>query len=120
MNKQVVALLLVGIIIGSTGCYVYFLLRGKTKSYLNQTLGREKAYNYLANSYNSTLGLCYEYPGSNIYWVTNDNVLASYALQQWNREIADNITETMKRIAEKYNLETSITGIPLDNRAEIY
>ena len=111
--------LLIGILLGATGCYAYFLLTVKTKSYLNQTLGRENAYNYLVNSYNSTLGLCYEYPGSNRYWVTHDNVLAFYALQNWNRTIADNITETIKRIAKEYNLTTNSAGIPLDTKAEV-
>ena len=111
--------LLIGILLGATGCYAYFLLTVKTKSYLNQTLGRENAYNYLVNSYNSTLGLIYEYPGSNRYWVTHDNVLAFYALQNWNRTIADNITETIKRIAKEYNLTTNSAGIPLDTKTEV-
>jgi len=115
----VVISLLVRILLGAIGCYAYFLLTDKTRLYLNQTLGREKAYNYLVNSYNSTLGLCYEYPGSNKYWVTHDNVLASYALQNWNRAIADNITETVKRIAREYNLTISSAGIPLDTKAEV-
>lgn len=80
---------------------------------------KELAYSYLINSYNSTLGLCYEYPNSNVYWVSHDNVLASYVLQNWNRQVADNITETVKKIAEDYNLARSQTGIPLDCRAEI-
>jgi len=94
-------------------------LSEKPKSYLNQIFGKEKAYNYLVNSYNSTLGLCYDFPESNVYWITNDNVLASYALQQWNREIADNITETIKRIANEYHLLASQVGIPLNCRADI-
>jgi hypothetical protein len=110
--------LLIGILLGATGCYAYFLLTVKT-NYLNQTLGRENAYNYLVNSYNSTLGLISEYPGSNRYWVTHDNVLAFYALQNWNRTIADNITETIKRIAKEYNLTTNSAGIPLDTKAEV-
>ena len=115
----VVISLLVGILLGAIGCYAYFLLTDKTRLYLNQTLGREKAYNYLVNSYNSSLGLCYEYPGSSRYWVTHDNVLAFYALQNWNRTIADNITETIKRIAKEYNLTTNSAGIPLDTKAEV-
>ena len=115
----VVISLLVGILLGAIGCYAYFLLTDKTRLYLNQTLGRENAYNYLVNSYNSTLGLCYEYPGSNRYWVTHDNVLASYALQNWNRTIADNITETIKRIAKEYNLAANSAGISLDTKAEV-
>lgn len=116
---MLVVCLLIGILLGATGCYAYFILRGNPRSYLYPTFRREEAYNYLVNSYNSTLGLCYEYPGSKVYWVTNDNVLASYALQNWNRTIADNITETVKRIANEYDLLTSRTGIPLNCRAEI-
>jgi hypothetical protein len=116
---MLVVCLLIGILLGATGCYAYFILRGNPRSYLYPTFRREEAYNYLVNSYNSTLGLCYEYPGSNTYWVSHDNVLASYALQNWNREIADNISETVKRIARDYNLTTSPSGIPLDTRAEI-
>jgi hypothetical protein len=108
--------LLIGILLGATGCYAYFLLRKQMTSY---PFGREKAYNYLISSHNSSLGLCYEYPGSNRYWVTHDNVLAPYALQQWNRTIADNITETIKRIAKEYNLTTNSAGIPLDTKAEV-
>jgi hypothetical protein len=110
---------LIGILLGAIVCYVYFLWIARPKFYLNQTLGREKAYNYLISSYNSTLGLCYEHPSSNKYWVTHDNVLASYALQNWNRTIADNITATINRIAKEYNLTTSSIGIPLDTKAEV-
>jgi hypothetical protein len=116
-SLTLVASLLIGILLEAVGCYAYFLLRGK--SYLNPTFRRQDAYNYLLNSYNSTLGLCFEHPGSNVYWVSHDNVLASYALQNWNRTIADNITETVKRLAKDYNLTTSPIGIPLDTRAEI-
>jgi hypothetical protein len=119
INKYIIISLLIGILLGSTGCYAIFLLTEKTKSYITQPLGREKAYNYLINSYNSTLGLCYEYPGSNRYWVTHDNVFASYALQNWNRTVADNITKTVKRIAKEYNLIINSEGIPLDTKAEV-
>lgn len=112
-----VVTLLIGILLGAIGCYAYLAL--KEKQVFNQLLGRENAYNYLVNSYNSTLGLCCEYPGSNRYWVTHDNVLASYALQNWNRTIAGNITETFKRIAKEYNLTTNSADIPLDTKAEV-
>lgn len=118
-SLMLVVCLLIGILLGATGCYAYFILRGNPKSILSPTFGRKEAYNYLLSSYNSTLGLCFEYPGSNVYWVSNDNVLASYALQNWNRTIADNITETVKRIANEYGLLASRTGIPLNCRAEI-
>jgi hypothetical protein len=79
---------------------------------------REKAYNYLVHSYNSTLRLCYATPGSNVYWLSHDNVLASYVLQQWNRTVADNITDTIRRIAQEYSLNVSEEGLPLDCKME--
>jgi len=114
MKKNIILTFLVGILIGFViGCG-YFPAKGQ------QLHSKALAYSYLINSYNSTLGLCYENPEKkNVYWVANDNVLASYALQQWDREIADNITETIKRIAKEYGLPTSQTGIPLNCRAEI-
>jgi len=111
--------LLIGILLGAAGCYAYFLLTGWPRTIINPTFRRQDAYNYLVNSYNSTLGLCFEHPGSNIYWVSHDNVLASYALQNWNGTIADNITETIQRLVKDYNLPASPTGIPIDTRAEI-
>jgi len=95
------------------------LLTRCAKQLEGETL-RVKAFNYLVNSYNSTLGLCYEHPAAkNVYWIFNDNVLASFVLQKWNREIADNITETVKKLSSEYNLTTSNVGIPLNCRAEI-
>jgi hypothetical protein len=114
-----VVVLLIGILLGATGCYVYFLWRGNQKSHFNHTLGREKAYGYLVSSYNSTLGLCHEHPGSNWYWISHDNALVSYVLQNWNRTIADNITATIRRIAGEYDLAVNSEGIPLDTRAEV-
>ena len=113
-KKCIIIAFLIGILIGFAIGYDYFPVKGQ------QVHSKESAYSYLMNSYNSTLGLCYENPeAKNVYWVANDNVLASYVLQQWNREIADNITETIKRIANEYHLPTSQVGIPLNCRAEI-
>jgi hypothetical protein len=117
LKKTVTAVFLIGILIGLGVGYLFFVKRPIDEG----TLGsRELAYSYLVNSYNSTIGLCYVTPqDKNVYWLTNDNVLASYVLQQWNREIADNITETIQRIAKQYGLLASQTGIPLNCRAEI-
>ncbi len=116
--KNIVVALLIGILVGSGINYGYFL-SSVTGRYMGETL-KEEAFQYLVNSYNATLGLCYVNPEEkNVYWVSHDNVLASHALQKWNREIADNITENIKRIAREYNLTTSLVGIPLDTRAEI-
>jgi hypothetical protein len=121
MKKCIIIAFLIAILIGFAIDHSYFSIKGQPKSWNNvQSHPKESAYSYLVNSYNSSLGLCYENPeAKNVYWVTHDNVLASYVLQQWNREIADNITETIKRIARDYNLTTSSIGIPLDTRAEV-
>jgi len=119
MKKLMLVCLLIGILLGATGGYTYFTLTENRPIIIWPTYNREGAYKYLVSSYNSTLGLCYEYSGSNTYWLTNDNVLASYALQNWNRTVADNISETVKRLAEEYSLTTSPIGIPLNTRAEI-
>ena len=120
MKRYIAILFFVGILIGFGICQSYFLWTEQSKSWhLAKAHAKELAYSYLVDSYNPTLGLCYEYPNSDVYWVSHDNVLASYVLQNWNREIADNITETVKKIAEDFNLTRSQIGIPLDCRAEI-
>jgi hypothetical protein len=118
-SYMLIVALLVGILLGSTVSYAYFLSVRQPRSYLVNTLGKVNAYKHLVSSYNSTLGLCFEFPESNVYWVSHDNVLASYALQNWNRTVADNITETMQRIIRDYGLTASSSGIPVDTRAEI-
>ncbi|MDH7478220.1 MAG: glycoside hydrolase family 99-like domain-containing protein [Candidatus Bathyarchaeota archaeon] len=117
MKKYILIALLIVVMTGFVTCYVIELSKSGDNALPHV---KESAYSYLVNSYNSTLGLCYENPeNKSIYWVANDNVLVSYALRQWNRTIADNITETIKRIARDYNLTTSLVGIPLNCRAEI-
>lgn len=117
MKKYIIAAFLIGILIGVGACYICLSLRDQDEEVLDW---REFAYTYLVDSYNSTIGLCCVHPEErNVFWIANDNVLASYVLQQWNREIADNITETIKRIAKEYHLPTSHVGIPLNCRAEI-
>jgi hypothetical protein len=119
MNRYMpVVALLVGILLGSVGCYVYFLSVRQPRSYLVNTSGNVNAYKYLINSYNSTLGLCYLYPGSDVYWVCHDNILASCVLEQWNKTVAGNITKTVRSIAQTYGLNTSEDGLPLDCKME--
>ncbi len=116
-NYMLIVFLLIGILLGSIGTYVYFQ---STSSGSHLTAhAKENAYKYLVDSYNSALGLCYEHPGSSDYWITHDNVLASYVLQNWNRTVADNITETVYRLTKDYDLSANSMGIPIDCRAEI-
>jgi hypothetical protein len=113
MKKCITIALLIAISMSFAIGYGYFPVKGQ------QGHSKESAYSYLVNSYNSTLGLCYEYPGSHTYWLSHDNVLASYVLQNWNREIADNISKTVEKLAVLYGLERHPSGILKDGRVDI-
>lgn len=113
--KLAIGAFLVGVLIGALACYGYLQWGNQRQTWVH---GRERAYDYLVNSYNPILGLCFEFPGSNIYWVCHDNVLASIVLRQWNRAVADNITETIERLAGEYNLSVTEEGLPLDCKME--
>lgn len=105
--KLMISVFMIGLLIGVFAFYCISFLT-------NQPSRREKALNYLVDSYNSTIGLCFESPGSNVYWLSHDNILASYALQQLNATVANNITETVRRIGREYNLAVAETGLPVD------
>jgi hypothetical protein len=113
MKKRIIIAFLIAISMNFAIGYGYFPVKGQ------QMHAKESAYAYLVNSYNSTLGLCYEYPGSHTYWLSHDNVLASYVLQNWNREIADNISKTVEKLAVLYGLERHPSGILKDGRVDI-
>lgn len=108
----IVAAFLIGVILGVLIAY-WRIPQQIDKS------ARIQAFQYLIDSYNSSLGLCFEFNGSRVYWLTHDNVLASLVLQQWNRTVADNITLTVQRFAQEYSLLTSSIGIPLDNKIDV-
>ncbi|MBS7632814.1 hypothetical protein KEJ15_04220 [Candidatus Bathyarchaeota archaeon] len=77
------------------------------------------AQSFLLSLYRPEIGLCVEYEGSNSVWITHDNLLAGYAMEQWNRTIADNITSTVKHLAVEYDLVCNSENVPIDTRAEI-
>jgi hypothetical protein len=114
MNKFIVATFLLGILFGfAAGYYGCFLTTRPTD-------GGRRAYSYLENSYNSTLGLCYEHPGAkNVYWLSHDNVLASCVLQNHNREIANNISLTLGKLSVLYGLAKHPSGMLEDGRIDI-
>lgn len=74
----------------------------------------EKAAEYLIAMYNPKLGLIANsedeglnpvsdgVPCFNTYWVYSDNLFAGWALQPFNKSIADNITSTVERYADRH------------------
>jgi hypothetical protein len=84
---KLVASLLIGIVLGAAGCYIFLESRDAEDS-IRFGSEKEKAYKHLLDSYNPELGLCYEYPNSSRYWVTHDNLLAPYALSNWSKTVA--------------------------------
>jgi hypothetical protein len=81
-----------------------------------------KAASYLAASYNSTLNLCPVVYGDsewgNKYYICSDNLLAYYALQNYNKTISDEIKAEIKEYAANYGLPTNSEGLPLSYKHE--
>jgi hypothetical protein len=74
----VILAVLVILLVASFAPYLYHAPVTRNQARLNM------AVDYLANNYNSTMGLVREYPGSNTYWLYSDNYLASLALARYD------------------------------------
>jgi hypothetical protein len=81
-----------------------------------------KAASYLAASYNSTLNLCPLVYGDselgNKYYICSDNLLAYYALQNYNKTISDEIKAEIIEYAANYSLPTTSEGLPISYKHE--
>lgn len=64
-----------------------------------------KAYEYLANNYNSTYGLVRENENIDKYWLWTDNILVSHVLKDYDYAKATNITNTIRHYNELYDLD---------------
>lgn len=116
MKVYIIITFLLGILVGSLIGYYSFPLINRSSTIYN----KEAAYSYLLTSYNSTLGLCYEYPNdTSRYWLSHDNVLASFVLRDWNLEISNNISKTVGELAQLYGLERHPSGLLKDGRVDI-
>lgn len=86
------------------------------------------ASSYILSMYNPTLGLVANsedkgpnpsanpVPCTDTYWGYSDNLWAGYALQPFNQEIADNITDTVQRYIDEWGwpfLFEVVIGIPI-------
>lgn len=82
-----------------------------------------KAATFLLNyTYNSTLGLCSEESvgrdKSNVFWICTDNLLAYYALKNYNEAISDTIKANIIEYAMNYSLPTDANGLPITYKHE--
>jgi hypothetical protein len=87
-----------------------------------------KAAGFLLNyTYNATIGLCSEVYGNtgnslhfngSVFWIYTDNMLAYYALQDYNKNVSDTIKDTIELYAQKYSLPTDSRGLPTDFKHE--
>ena len=78
-------------------------------------------------TYNATLGLCSEvygnsgnslnFPGQ-VFWICSDNLLAYYALRQYNETVSNAIRDTIKVYAKNFSLPTDSSGIPISYKHE--
>jgi hypothetical protein len=77
-----------------------------------------KAMKFLENSYNPILHLIPESSTSKTYWMVSDNLLASYALRDYNQTMSKEITSTLKAFSVCYNLPLDSRGIMVSFRHE--
>ena len=73
---------------------------------------------YLVSVYNSTLDLIPETSTNNVYWITSDNLLAYFALQNYNSDISNSIKTTIMAYASTYGLPRDSNGLPIDYKHE--
>ncbi len=73
---------------------------------------------YLVNAYNSTLKLIPE-TNNNVYWITSDNLLAYFALQNDSSDISSSIKNTIMTYATTYGLPKDSNGLPIDYKHEV-
>lgn len=76
------------------------------------------AMNYLENSYNPILHLIPETKNSETYWMVSDNLLASYALRNYNQTMSNEINDTLKAFSACYNLPLDARGIMISYKHE--
>jgi len=86
------------------------------------------AAHYLLNyTYNSTLGLCSEVYGNSgnslnyagqVFWICSDNLLAYYALKQYDENVSNRIADTLRAYAKIYSFPTDSNGLPISYKHE--
>ncbi len=98
-------------------------LQNQFEAYIHsQLLGYPltKADEFLAyHLYNPEYGLLPEADDIPVYWITCDNMLAWYALKDFNKTISDNILSTIKQYAINYSLPVDANGMPISYKHEV-
>lgn len=78
-------------------------------------------------TYDSTLGLCSEVYGKGgnslgslgqVFWICSDNLLAYYALKQYDENVSNTIDNTLRAYAKNYSLPTDSSGLPISYKHE--
>lgn len=73
---------------------------------------------YLISVYNSTLNLIPETATNNVYYITSDNLLAYFALQDYSSDVSNSIKNTIADYASTYGLPKDSNGLPIDYKHE--
>jgi hypothetical protein len=70
----------------------------------NNHLDINAAYKYIIDRYNPNYGLVSENEHINKYWLWSDNILAAQVLEEYDHDVSENISKTIKRYIQKYNI----------------
>lgn len=106
-----VALIAVSLVAGS----VIYYCRNQSQ---NASIITKNADRYLALVYNSELGLLPETLDNKTYWITSDNLLAFYALKNFDPPVSASIESKIKSYASAQGLPTDSEGLPISYKHE--
>jgi hypothetical protein len=70
----------------------------------NNHLDINAAYKYIIDRYNPNYGLVSENEHIDKYWLWSDNILAAQVLEEYDHDVSENISKTIKRYIQKYNI----------------
>jgi hypothetical protein len=124
------ACLLIGVGIGFV--VEYYILNAEidqlTKDFkdFEAYTSKMRAVKYLISGYNSTVGLIPEVPSwfeplplNHLYWLTSDNMLAYYALKNYDAAVSNAILNKIKGYAINYSLPVNSEGVPISYKHEV-
>jgi hypothetical protein len=74
---------------------------------------------YLVNSFNSTVHLFPETSANDVFYITSDNLLASYAIRNYNQTLSETVISIIKDYAKNYSLPVDAQDLPISFKHEV-
>lgn len=102
----------------STNDLMMILSYDTSSQFVTPSFDKTKAYQYIVNQYNPSVGLVKETEAIDTYWLWTDNVLASEVLKDFDYQKSASITSAIKNYTSMYDLDyRHPQGVLFDNVA---